>query len=254
MKKLFVIILFIPYVSFSQTLKTAQPIEKPDQILKSLNSFLDYVGRDVHFYEDYFAYDTLANRINKETYLKALVTGQYLPLRLASDKAVASYQLYKLRSANEKSYGSYIKGWSQIAYDYYKREGKKLPVYSFTDLKGNIYNQQTTKGKILVLKCWFIACSTCEKQRPAYNELVKQYKAHKDIVFTSLADEPEKPVQSFLKTKRMDYMVVPGQLDYIRDKLNINGYPVYFIIDRNGVIAKVVETPDDVNYVLKKML
>ena len=49
-------------------------------------------------------------------------------------------------------------------------------------------------------------------------------------------------------------MVIPGQKRFIGNNLNINGYPVYFIIDRKGVIERVLENPGDVSYVLSKLI
>ena len=182
-------ILFLLLCSFKPC-QAGQPVEEPAQILKNLDSFLAYMGENVNFYKDCVTYDEASNQINKETWLKALVMGQYLPLRLASGSSVAYYRLYKLNPSARKDFGQYIQGWTQIVYDYYKREGKKFPDFNFTDLKGNVYNKQTTRGKILVLKCWFIACATCEMQRPAYNQLADHYKSRTDIIFASLADEP----------------------------------------------------------------
>lgn len=36
--------------------------------------------------------------------------------------------------------------------------GKKVPKFEFVDLNGHKYNRENTKGKILVMKFWFIGC------------------------------------------------------------------------------------------------
>ena len=145
-----ILFLFLCSVKTSQVL---QPVEEPAQILKSLDSFLAYMGENVNFYKDCILYDEASNQIPKETWLRALVTGQYIPLRLTSNTPVAYYRLYKLRPSGAEDFGQYIKGWTQIVYDYYKREGKKFPDFNFNDLKGNVYNKQTISGKIVVFKC-----------------------------------------------------------------------------------------------------
>ncbi|HTI58255.1 TlpA disulfide reductase family protein [Mucilaginibacter sp.] len=234
-----------------QASKPGKPIEQPADILKNMDSFVYYLGDYVNFYEDYIAYDDHSNIISKERSYQLMLTKKYIPLRLISTDGNPYYQLYRLSPAQEKNYN--VAGWVAEAYDSFKREGKKLPAYNFTDLMGNVYSPANTRGKIMVLKTWFVACSTCETQRPAFNQLVKQYKNRKDILFVSLVNDSATKVVPFLKTKKMDYMVVPGQEDYNSKKLNVLGYPTYYIVNRNGVIARVVNNPENVDYVLKKL-
>jgi thiol-disulfide isomerase/thioredoxin len=45
------------------------------------------------------------------------------------------------------------------------------------------------KGKIVVIKCWYIHCAACIKEFPEVNNLVRKYKDRKDIIFISLAED-----------------------------------------------------------------
>ncbi|MFB9843167.1 TlpA family protein disulfide reductase [Mucilaginibacter ginsenosidivorans] len=253
MKKSTLVFLFLLTATLcvGQSARPGKPVEAPADILKNMDSFSYYVGDYVNFYEDYITYDDASNIISKERSYQLMLTEKYIPLRLISTDGNIYYQLYKLTPAQQKNYN--VAGWVAEAYDSFKREGKKLPDYNFTDLKGNVYNPATTKGKIMVLKTWFVACSTCETQRPAFNHLVKRYKNRKDILFVSLVNDSAAKVIPFLKMKKMDYMVVPGEEEYNSKKLKISGYPTYYIINRDGVIARVVNNPENVDYVLKKL-
>jgi hypothetical protein len=52
---------------------------------------------------------------------------------------------------------------------HFKMEGTPIPGFNFTDLNDKVYNQSTTRGKIVILKCWFIHCVACLKEFPELN-------------------------------------------------------------------------------------
>jgi cytochrome oxidase Cu insertion factor (SCO1/SenC/PrrC family) len=59
-----------------------------------------------------------------------------------------------------------------------KKEGK-FPDFSFKDLNGNLITNESMKGKIVVIKCWYIHCAACIKEFPEVNNLVRKYKDRK---------------------------------------------------------------------------
>jgi peroxiredoxin len=257
MKKFITAALFIftlINVSFCQAQNPGAPVEKPENILKTMDSFFAYVSSNLKLSANYTAYDASSKVISKATFLKTLTSGNYLPLRLSSTDAKMYFKLYKLSPAAKHDVGGYIKGWSVVFYDHFKREGKKFPAFNFVDLNGNKYNSKNTKGKIVVLNCWFIGCHACEEEMPELNDLVSQYKNRKDIVFVSLALDSRKKLEAFLKRKPFNYALIPSQEQFISKTLNVNGFPTQFIINKQGTIVSVVETPNEIIYALQNKI
>jgi thiol-disulfide isomerase/thioredoxin len=95
------------------------------------------------------------------------------------------------------------------------------------------------KGKIVVIKCWYIHCAACIKEFPEVNNLVRKYKDRKDIIFISLAEDTPEQLKSFLVKKPLSYSVVPNMKDYMNLTLQLNAFP-HFIINKDGSIAKVM--------------
>jgi thiol-disulfide isomerase/thioredoxin len=112
-------------------------------------------------------------------------------------------------------------------------------------MDGNEYNNENTKGKIIILKCWFINCPLCIAEFPELNAFVERYRNRKDILFISLALDTKSALEKFLLVNRFNYIVIPDQKEFIGNILNINDYPTHFIIGRNGVIKKVVNKADE---------
>ena len=77
------------------------------------------------------------------------------------------------------------------------------------------------------------------------------YRNRKDIVFISLALDSKEKLNQFLSYKKFSYPVVADQEKFIRKELNVSMYPTHLIIDRNGVIQKVVNRADEMILALR---
>src|SRR5690606_22334605 len=109
------------------------------------------------------------------------------------------YKLYKLDDNADKRIGSTIKLESTTIYGLSEIEGSPLPQFNFTDLNENIYTNENTKGKTIIIKTWFINCKACIAEFPELNEFVEKYKDRNDIIFLSLALDSKSELEAFLK-------------------------------------------------------
>lgn len=230
---------------FGQRSILEKPYESPAKILKSTMNLLYYNRDYIKLYQDFVGYDPAFHILNKEAFFKLFASGNYLPLRLISNKKAPCYMLYKTNVSVSNEIHSILQGWGELDYKYYKMKGKRLPDFEFTDLDGNIYNKKTTKDKILVLKCWYLACQTCRQEIPALNELVDHYKNRKDILFVSLAFDSKDDIKKFLAKTTFKYAIVPDKKNYLLKSLNILQYPTHLIINKQGFISNVVNNSDD---------
>lgn len=228
-------------------------IKSPSEILKNTWSLLYYKRDFLRLSEDLNAYDQTQHKISKADFLKKLMTGNYLPLRLTEENNnLHSYKLFKLNYSINNDIRSIIKNWGSDYYKNYSYEGQRLPAFSFADLNNKIYNASTTSGKIFVIKCWFINCHPCIKEIPALNNLVRIYKKRTDIVFLSLAFDPENDLRRFLKTTRFDYPIAHVSENYMENNLKITVFPTHFIINKKGIIKKAVNDAEELTVALNK--
>jgi len=230
-----------------------KPIVNPQQILQSSTVFWHYKLKYVRLYEDYDAIDNQAKQLTKETFLRQLLTGHYLPLRLESADSTALYQLYPLPAKVDPSLKALLQQWAGDEYHYYQAEGKPLPDYQFVDMNGNVYSPKTMAGKTLVLKCWFVHCVACIAEMPALNALKQRYKNRSDIEFVSLCLDSKDKVAAFLKKTKFDYATVANQTTYLEGRLKIGSYPMHFVVNKQGLVVKQVDRYQGVVYTLNKM-
>src|SRR6476620_8522768 len=109
-------------------------------------------------------------------------------------------------------------------------EGKQMPAFDFKDLDGKQYTTANTKGKVVVLKCWFINCFACVQEFPQLNRLVSSFQNKKDPLFVSLASDSKPALTSFLIKRPFSYAVVPNAGKYMNDALKISAYPTHLLI------------------------
>lgn len=242
MKYLYSIIFFSIYLSSkAQILKHLSPVEAPAEIQKSIMNWLYYEDKYILWSADYTTLDTLQQKISKKEFLDQLATGRYMPLRVMAPDTTICYQLYKLSDSADKEIGTTIKFKALQEYRYYQMEGLPLPKFRFVDLNNELFNDSTVKGKILVINCWFIHCQPCLEEIPLLNQLAKTYSTYPNILFIGLAFDSAKNLKIFLKKTKFTYSIIPDQEDYLRNELQISGYPAHLIVSGEGKIVKIID-------------
>ena len=222
-----------------------------EALLKDYMTWYAYHYRTIHLAQDFSGRDTDSSQLTKLAFLTKLTTGNYIALKTQVKDGMPIYTLYKSRNDDPDRQRT-IKSLVSYELKDLSWEGKEMPEFNFTDIKGRVYDKASTKGKILVLKCWFIGCVACVKEFPELNTLVDDYQSNSDVQFVSLAIDPQPQLEAFLKKKSFKYAVVPGQEKFMQNELGIRMYPTHILVNRQGKIVKVVNDVDDLVPALEK--
>ena len=248
MKKHLLLTFFVAILAIASCSRIAQPGPPNvdvNQLKKDFLIWLTYHYQNINLSSQFVALDNASNDISKGDFLKSLTSGDFIPVKLTSKDTTVYYKLFKLDKTADKQISSSIKIYASIANKNFIMEGKPFPQFNFKDLNGIEYNNENTKGKIIIFKCWFIACKPCVAEFAELNEFVKKYKSRNDVLFISLAMDSKDSLIKFLASKPFDYVVVPKQKDLMVKVLNISSYPTHLIVDKNGIIQKVVNKADE---------
>jgi len=239
------------YISFGQT-NYGKPEISPSLIQKNYQSWQEYQRKNILLSSDYIALDATSKEITKESFLNQLTTGEFIPIKLTSTNSIIYYQLFRILSGTDTSIKASLTALAIEELEHFKMEGTPFPIFSFTDLNGKTVTSESVKGKIVVIKCWFIHCAPCIKEFPAVNNLVTQYKDRKDIVFISLAEDTPQQLCTFLAKKPLSYSVIPNMKKYMNETLHLSGFPTHFILNKKGQISKVLLDYEGLELALKK--
>lgn len=253
MKKLVAfIITFLIFSYCSGQTKYGSPEVDPIQIQKDYSSWWAYQTKNIMLSRDFVALDSLSREIPKDFFLDQLANGSNIPIRLQSDDSIYYYKLFKIEPNSDTSIKATINQEAFDAYKNFKMENTPFPKFSFKDLNGNLVSKETMKGKIVVIKCWYIHCAACIKEFPNVNHLVEKYKNREDILFVSLAEDTPEQLKIFLKRKPLFYSVIPNMKIYMNETLQLNAFPTHFIINKDGFIAKVVNNYESLEVALER--
>lgn len=236
---IFSVLIFLSFSCQDKPEKYGSADVDVNEIGKDVVKWYQYHYYYIHLDSDFRALDQDLNDISKRDFLKKLTTGKYLAARLHSVKGTTYYQLFKLGEESDNDISQAIKSLAKTELDHFEFEGKSFPEFRFKDLAGNIYDNVNTKGKVLVLKTWFINCSPCIKEMPAVNFLKKKY-ANEDALFIGLTFDKEDDLLEFKEKVAFDYNIVSVDSKFIHDTLGVNQYPSHIIVDREGKISKLM--------------
>jgi peroxiredoxin len=251
-KSILIILSFLIFTScFGQT-KFGKPEVDPIQIQKKFSGWSAYQSKNIMLSRDFTALDLLSKEISKESFLNQLANGNFIPVRLKSENGVYVYKLFKILPKTDTSIKATINQIGFDAYKNFKMEGTAFPPFSFKDLDGNEVSNETMKGKIIVIKCWYIHCTPCIREFPQVNRLAAEYKDRKDILFISLAEDSAEQLKTFLVRKPLSYSVIPDMKVYMNESLQLNSFPTHFILNKEGLISKVLPNFESLEVALAK--
>lgn len=251
-KSINLILLFLIFnVSFAQS-KYETPEVDPIQIQKTYTEWSVYQSKNIMLSRDFIALDSNSKEISKESFLNQLANENFIPIRLKSEDSKYYYKLFEIQPNSDTSIKATI---NQIGFDAHKNfemEGTQFPKFSFKDLNGNLVSNESMKGKIIVIKCWYIHCTPCIKEFPQVNKLADEYKDRKDILFISLAEDAPEKLKAFLAKRPLRYSVVPNMKVYMNEALQLNSFPTHFILNKEGIIVKVLPNFESLEVALEK--
>ena len=99
-------------------------------------------------------------------------------------------------------------------------------------------NNDSLKGKVVLINFWFEGCHPCLAEFDALNELALKLKENKDFEFISFTWDNAETIKRVKEKYRLQFKVY-----YSKEcsRLNLRlGYPTTMILDRNGIIKYVM--------------
>ena len=114
-------------------------------------------------------------------------------------------------------------------------------VFELVDMSGNIYTQNETKGKYLIVNFWATWCGPCKAEIPGFIDLQNKYKD--DLVILGISVDRRQTrdrVAPFAKDYNINYPVLFTDGKIEKDYGGINGIPTTFILDRELNIAQEI--------------
>ena len=81
-------------------------------------------------------------------------------------------------------------------------------VFELTDTAGNVYTQENTRGKYLVVNYWATWCAPCLKEIPVFVEFYNQHKDQVEILGLDYEPINLNAISKFIERFSINYQII----------------------------------------------
>jgi thiol-disulfide isomerase/thioredoxin len=111
------------------------------------------------------------------------------------------------------------------------------PRFNATTTSGEKFNNDTVKGKVLLLEFWTTWCGYCEQERPFVERLNEEFGSKGLLILAVNVGESKKTVRKYLEQHPRKARIVLTDDTNLAAMYTATSYPIYVVIDREGNIA-----------------
>jgi len=116
-------------------------------------------------------------------------------------------------------------------------DGAPAPRFRAKTTSGESFNNESVKGKVVLLEFWTTWCQYCHDEEALIEEVNKEFAAKGLIVLAIDVAESKKAVRKYLEQHPRSCRIVLTEDTNLAAMYQANVYPIYVVIDRDGNIA-----------------
>src|SRR5882672_7073593 len=117
------------------------------------------------------------------------------------------------------------------------KDKEPAPRFNATTTVGEKFNNDSLKGKVVLLEFWTTWCGYCLEEAPLVDKLNEEYGGKGLIVLTINVGESKKTVKKYLEQHPRKSRIVLTDDTNLAAMFAAKSYPIYVVIDREGNVA-----------------
>ena len=115
--------------------------------------------------------------------------------------------------------------------------GQPAPRFRAKTTSGEQFNNESTKGKVVLFEFWTTWCKYCEEEADLVDSVAKEFSGKGLIVLAVDVLEPDAKVKKYIAAHPRGVPIVLTKDTNLAAMYNAQSYPIYVVVDREGNIA-----------------
>jgi thiol-disulfide isomerase/thioredoxin len=116
-------------------------------------------------------------------------------------------------------------------------DNQPAPRFRAKTTSGEMFNNDSIKGKVVLLEFWTTWCQYCHNEEPLVEQVNKEFSDKGLIVLAIDVAESKKTVKKYLEQHPRACRIVLTEDTNLAAMYQVNVYPIYVVIDRDGNIS-----------------
>ena len=116
-------------------------------------------------------------------------------------------------------------------------ENKPAPHFRAKTTTGEAFNNDSVKGKVVLLEFWTTWCKYCHQEEQLVEQINRELSGKGLIVLAIDVAESKKTVKKYLDQHPRECRIVLTEDTNLAAMYQANEYPIYVVIDRDGNIT-----------------
>ncbi|HET8824602.1 MAG TPA: TlpA disulfide reductase family protein [Terriglobales bacterium] len=116
-------------------------------------------------------------------------------------------------------------------------QNKPAPRFRAKTTTGEMFNNESLKGKVVLLEFWTTWCTYCHQEEGLVEQINREFSDKGLIVLAIDVAESKKTVKKYLDQHPRQCRIVLTEDTNLAAMYQANSYPIYVIIDRDGNIS-----------------
>jgi len=116
-------------------------------------------------------------------------------------------------------------------------QNKPAPRFRAKTTTGETFNNESVKGKVVLLEFWTTWCTYCHQEEGLVEQINRELSDKGLIVLAIDVAESKKTVKKYLEQHPRQCRIVLTEDTNLAAMYQANSYPIYVVIDRDGNIS-----------------
>ena len=116
-------------------------------------------------------------------------------------------------------------------------EREAAPRFRAKTMEGQQYNNESLKGKVVLLEFWTTWCQYCRAEEELVNQVHDEFASKGLVVLAIDVGESKKTVKKYLVENKRTCPIVLTEDTNLAAMYQATSYPIYVVIDREGNIV-----------------